>query len=36
MTATGSTSTGRLMKDTQPEEFDLVMLGGGTGSTLAA
>ena len=36
MTTTGSTSTGRLIKDTQPEEFDLVILGGGTGSTVAA
>jgi pyruvate/2-oxoglutarate dehydrogenase complex dihydrolipoamide dehydrogenase (E3) component len=24
------------MKKTQPEEFDLVILGGGTGSTVAA
>ena len=24
------------MKNTQPEEFDLVILGGGTGSTVAA
>lgn len=36
MTATGSISTGRRIKDTQPEEFDLVILGGGTGSTVAA
>ena len=36
MMTTGSTSTGRLIKDTQPEEFDLVILGGGTGSTVAA
>ncbi len=36
MTTTGSTSITRLMKDTQPEEFDLVILGGGTGSTVAA
>ncbi len=36
MTSTGSTSTGQLIKDMQPEEFDLVILGGGTGSTVAA
>jgi choline dehydrogenase-like flavoprotein len=36
MMTTGSTSTGRLINDTQPEEFDLVILGGGTGSTVAA
>ena len=26
----------RLIKDAQPEEFDLVILAGGTGSTVAA
>lgn len=36
MTTTGRTSTGELIKDTQLEEFDLVILGGGTGSTVAA
>src|SRR6185437_8344672 len=29
-------SSSQLPKNTQPEEFDLVILGGGTGSTLAA
>jgi molybdopterin biosynthesis enzyme MoaB len=28
-----STSAAHLVKMTQPEEFDLVILGGGTGST---
>jgi pyruvate/2-oxoglutarate dehydrogenase complex dihydrolipoamide dehydrogenase (E3) component len=36
MTTAGSISTGRIIKDTRPEEFDLVILGGGTGSTVAA
>jgi molybdopterin biosynthesis enzyme MoaB len=31
-----STSADHLVKMTQPEEFDLVILGGGTGSTVAA
>src|SRR5438445_1090194 len=31
-----STSASHLVKMTQPEEFDLVILGGGTGSTVAA
>src|SRR6202161_770477 len=31
-----STSAAHLVKMTQPEEFDLVILGGGTGSTVAA
>ncbi len=31
-----STSPAHLVKMTQPEEFDLVILGGGTGSTIAA
>jgi pyruvate/2-oxoglutarate dehydrogenase complex dihydrolipoamide dehydrogenase (E3) component len=36
MTRTDSISTPRVAKITQPEEFDLVILGGGTGSTVAA
>ena len=36
MKRTESTSTTQLLKKTQPEEFDLVILGGGTGSTIAA
>jgi pyruvate/2-oxoglutarate dehydrogenase complex dihydrolipoamide dehydrogenase (E3) component len=31
-----STSSPKLFEKTQPEEFDLVILGGGTGSTVAA
>src|SRR5438132_9145132 len=31
-----STSSPQVLKKTQPEEFDLVILGGGTGSTVAA
>jgi pyruvate/2-oxoglutarate dehydrogenase complex dihydrolipoamide dehydrogenase (E3) component len=31
-----STSPAQLVKKSQPEEFDLVILGGGTGSTVAA
>jgi ribulose 1,5-bisphosphate synthetase/thiazole synthase len=31
-----STSAAHLVKMTQSEEFDLVILGGGTGSTVAA
>src|SRR6267143_2051526 len=33
---TESTSSAQELKKTQPEEFDLVILGGGTGSTIAA
>src|ERR1700712_3100822 len=29
-------SSAQVTKKTQPEEFDLVILGGGTGSTIAA
>src|SRR5690349_24309774 len=29
-------SSAQLLKKTDPEEFDLVILGGGTGSTIAA
>src|ERR1700732_3031645 len=36
MRRTESTSSAQVLKKTQPEEFDLVILGGGTGSTLAA
>jgi len=36
MKRTESTSSPQVIKETQPEEFDLVILGGGTGSTLAA
>src|SRR5882724_10945760 len=36
MKRTESTSSGQIVKKTQPEEFDLVILGGGTGSTIAA
>jgi hypothetical protein len=32
---TESTSSAQVLKKTQPEEFDLVILGGGTGSTVA-
>src|ERR1700684_2660543 len=31
-----NTSSAQVLKRTQPEEFDLVILGGGTGSTVAA
>ena len=31
-----STSSAYINKKTQPEEFDLMILGGGTGSTIAA
>ena len=31
-----NTSSARLLKEVKPEEFDLVILGGGTGSTIAA
>jgi pyruvate/2-oxoglutarate dehydrogenase complex dihydrolipoamide dehydrogenase (E3) component len=36
MTRTESTSSAQVLKKTQPEEVDLVILGGGTGSTVAA
>jgi len=36
MKRTESTSSAQALKKTQPEEFDLVILGGGTGSTIAA
>src|SRR6266436_4874053 len=36
MKRTESTSAAQVLKKTQPEEFDLVVLGGGTGSTIAA
>src|SRR3977135_1073502 len=36
MKRTESTSSPQVLKKTQPEEFDLVILGGGTGSTVAA
>ncbi|HWZ26770.1 MAG TPA: FAD-dependent oxidoreductase [Verrucomicrobiae bacterium] len=36
MNNTKNTSPAQTPKNTQPEEFDLVILGGGTGSTVAA
>src|SRR5580700_11041539 len=36
MKRTEGTSSAQTLKKTQPEEFDVVMLGGGTGSTIAA
>ena len=36
MKRTESISSAQVIKNTQPEEFDLVILGGGTGSTIAA
>src|ERR1700692_2446058 len=36
MKRTESTSSARVLEKTQPEEFDLVSLGGGPGSTIAA
>ena len=36
MKGTESTSSAQVLKKTQPEEFDLVILGGGMGSTIAA
>jgi len=36
MKRTESASSAQVLKATQPEEFDLVILGGGTGSTIAA
>src|SRR5579864_6786026 len=36
MTSTETFSSAHVLKKSQPEEFDLVILGGGTGSTVAA
>src|SRR5258707_1273134 len=36
MNSTKNTSSAQARKKTQREEFDLVILGGGTGSTIAA
>jgi pyruvate/2-oxoglutarate dehydrogenase complex dihydrolipoamide dehydrogenase (E3) component len=36
MKRTSTSSDAQLPKNTQPEEFDVVILGGGTGSTIAA
>ncbi len=36
MKSSKNTSSAQARKRTQPEEFDLVILGGGTGSTIAA
>src|SRR5215813_9013578 len=36
MKSTKNTSSAQVPKKTQPEELDLVILGGGTGSTIAA
>ena len=36
MKSTESNSSAQVLKETQPEEYDLVILGGGTGSTIAA
>ena len=36
MNALERVSSAQLLKETDPEEFDLVILGGGTGSTIAA
>jgi hypothetical protein len=36
MKSTMNNSSARAGKKTQPEEFDLVILDGGTGSTIAA
>jgi len=36
MKRTESISSPQVVKKTQPEEFDLVILGGGTGSTITA
>jgi pyruvate/2-oxoglutarate dehydrogenase complex dihydrolipoamide dehydrogenase (E3) component len=36
MKRTKNTSSAQVVKTSQPEEFDLVILGGGTGSTVAA
>src|ERR1700731_105014 len=36
MKITETSPSAHVLKKTQPEEFDLVILGGGTGSTIAA
>src|SRR5215471_10414856 len=36
MKSVENTSSAQALKKKQPEEFDLVILGGGTGSTIAA
>src|SRR5580700_2073959 len=36
MNSTETSPSAQVLKKTQPEEFDLVILGGGTGSTVAA
>ena len=36
MTSIENTSSAHSVRSTQPEDFDLVILGGGTGSTVAA
>jgi hypothetical protein len=36
MKSTKNISSVKVPKKTQPEEFDLVILGGGAGSTIAA
>jgi len=36
MTPAESPSSAQVLKKTQPEQYDLVILGDGTGSTLAA
>src|SRR3979411_3195549 len=36
MKSTETSPSAHVLKKSQPEEFDLVILGGGTGSTLAA
>src|SRR5258707_1993545 len=35
-TESSSSASAEVLKKTQPEEFDVVILGGGTGSTIAA
>jgi ribulose 1,5-bisphosphate synthetase/thiazole synthase len=36
MKTTETSPSAHLLKNSQPEEYDLVILGGGTGSTVAA
>ena len=36
MKSTENSPSAHVLKKSQPEEFDLVILGGGTGSTIAA
>ena len=36
MKSTSNSSHDQVLENTQPEEFDVVILGGGTGSTIAA